>query len=85
MQLLDPVTREKLKFGTAEISPVVAKDQLETQYGGNIDFSVYDHESYWQGEDGIISLAYERKRAAFDKWKELGAKVGLSEWDFKLA
>ena len=48
-------------------------------WGGDVDFK-YDHAQYWPA---LVSITSERVSQDFARWRELGAKVGLSEWDFK--
>jgi len=82
MPFVDPVTREKIKF-----NPDVVKDgsvlpeQLMTIYGwgGSQEFE-YVHEKYWPT---LIALCEAERMAGLDRWRALGGKVGLSEWDIK--
>jgi len=78
---IDPVTREKLKF-----NPQIIKDGLFTPdmvmkewWGGDQDFE-YIHEQYWAALTGLCD---DRVKTWKKNWRELGAKVGVSEWDYK--
>ncbi|KAF8150003.1 CRAL/TRIO domain-containing protein [Crassisporium funariophilum] len=81
MPFVDPITREKIKF-----NPVVVKDGLFTSdmvmkqwWGGDHDFE-YDHEKYWTELNTLCDTRVETWKK---NWRDMGAKVGLSEWDYK--
>ena len=40
----------------------------------------YDHDKYWSQ---LMSLVNARKERMSSRWNELGASVGVSEWDMK--
>ena len=48
-------------------------------WGGNQEFE-YVHEKYWPT---LIALCEAERQARMDRWRALGGKVGLSEWDIK--
>lgn len=85
--LLDPVTRSKLNLpSTADLRAFAPEEQIETSFGGSVDFGLYDdttHAEYWMGSEGICALAEGRRKRAMDKWRALGGGVGKREWDFK--
>ncbi|PFH47957.1 hypothetical protein AMATHDRAFT_150905 [Amanita thiersii Skay4041] len=81
MPFVDPITREKVKF-----NPEVVKDGYFTpdmlmngSWEGSCNFE-YVHDNYWPA---LVMLCDERKKAWLAKWRELGAKVGIKEWDYK--
>jgi hypothetical protein len=82
MSFVDPVTREKIKFNPDLIKDgFVLPEQLMTAsgWGGSQEFE-YVHEKYWPT---LIALCEAESRARLDRWRVLGGKVGLSEWDIK--
>lgn len=81
---IDPVTREKLSFDknhSGDVDPA----QLDVQFGGQLKVkdTQYDHQEYWTGPKGVVTLARERQKRMMAKFRELGGSLGLSEWDFK--
>ena len=81
LPFVDPVTRDKHK-----VNPDVVKDGLFAEdqcmgdaWGGNQDFE-YVHDTYWKA---LVQKAEEARTKHIAKWKDLGAKVGISEWDYK--
>ena len=79
--LMDPVTREKLKF-----NPALIKDGhfdsdmlIDGSWGGSRTVE-YVHEKYWPA---LLKLTGERKEKQKQKWRELGGKIGVKEWDYK--
>jgi len=80
MPLLDPVTRSKIAInrdliGEGHFTP----DQLMKEWGGEREF-VWDCERYFNKMVEISGMMKERR---ITKWRELGGKVGLREWDYK--
>ncbi|KAF8071928.1 CRAL-TRIO domain-containing protein [Lyophyllum atratum] len=78
---IDPVSREKMKF-----NPQVVKDNIFTGdmvmaewWGGDRDFE-YCHDKYWPA---LVGMCESRRQNWLDKWKALGGKVGVKEWDYK--
>lgn len=81
MPFVDPVTREKIKF-----NPEVVKEGYFTPemlmsgtWEGECDFE-YEHEKYWPA---LVTLCEDRKRAWLQRWRALGATVGIEEWEYK--
>ncbi|KAH8117999.1 CRAL/TRIO domain-containing protein [Phellopilus nigrolimitatus] len=81
MPFVDPVTRAKVKFNPRVVDDgFFSKDQLMKEWwDGDRDF-VYDHAKYWPA---LVTMSDERRRRQLQRWRELGAKVGLKEWDMK--
>lgn len=82
MPFVDPVTREKIKFNPDVVKDgFVLPEQLMTAsgWGGSQEFE-YVHEKYWPT---LVALCEAERRARMDRWRALGGKVGLSEWDIK--
>lgn len=81
MPFVDPVTREKVKFNPEIVKDgLFAKDMVMSQWwGGDRDFE-YVHEKYWKE---LLGMCEERTRRWRTRWEELGAKVGISEWEYK--
>ncbi|KAJ2920529.1 hypothetical protein H1R20_g16568, partial [Candolleomyces eurysporus] len=81
LPFVDPITRNKLKFNQDVIADGLFKPDMimSGSWGGERDFE-YDHDKYWkallkQSEDNVTKWT--------KRWRELGAKVGISEWDYK--
>lgn len=78
--LIDPVTREKMKF-----NPNVTKDALFTpemvikDWGGEREI-VYEHEKYWPA---LVKLTSEIRQDQMERWRTLGGAIGIKEWDYK--
>jgi hypothetical protein len=80
--LIDPVTRNKMKFNPKPIEDgLFAADELFSDggWGGSRDF-VWDHEKYW---GPFVRMCDEIRAAQMARWRELGARVGCDEWDYK--
>ncbi|KAK7690593.1 hypothetical protein QCA50_005692 [Cerrena zonata] len=77
---VDPVTRPKMRF-----NPEIVKEGIFTQdacwkeFGGDVEF-VYEHDKYWPA---LVGLVNERKKKRMERWKALGGRVGLKEWDMR--
>jgi len=77
---VDPVTKTKVHFNPKVLDEqLMSPDMLIQQWGGNIEFE-YDHAQYWPE---LLRLVRERRGANMRRWRFLGAKVGVSEWDYK--
>ncbi|KAJ7593268.1 CRAL-TRIO domain-containing protein [Mycena floridula] len=77
---IDPVTRLKLKFNPEIVKEgIFAADNLMKEFGGEIDFS-YDHDKYWTA---LVSMTEERTHQYLERWRSLGGRVGLKEYDYK--
>ncbi|KAH8100892.1 CRAL TRIO domain-containing protein [Cristinia sonorae] len=80
MPFVDPITREKIRLNPDVLGEgLFEADQLKKQFGGDVEFE-YVHEKYWPE---LLRMAGEMREKAFEKWKAMGAKVGLKEWEFK--
>jgi hypothetical protein len=82
MPLVDPITREKVKFNPNVLDDgLVDADMLmsTSSWGGNVDFE-YEHEKYWPA---LMELCKSRREEQMARWKALGAKVGIDEWSIK--
>ena len=80
--LIDPVTRNKMKFNPKPVEDgLFEADELfkEGGWGGSRDF-VYDHERYW---GAFVRMCDEIREAQMARWRKLGARVGCDEWDYK--
>ena len=77
---IDPVTREKMRFNPQVVQEgLFTADQVWEDFGGDIKFD-YEHGKYWSD---FVEVAKQRRQAMMDRWRALGAKVGLREWDIK--
>jgi hypothetical protein len=79
---IDPVTREKLKF-----NPNCVKDGhfeadmlIKENWGGGRTVE-YVHEKFWPA---LLKLTGERREEYKEKWRKLGGKIGVKEWDYKV-
>ena len=77
---LDPVTRSKISINR----PIIAEgdfttDQLVKEWGGEREF-VWDYDRYM---NKLVEISSMMKEKRLNKWRELGGKVGLREWDYK--
>jgi len=79
---IDPVTRNKMKFDPKPVEDgLFAADELfkDGGWGGSREF-VWDHEKYW-GQ--LVRMCAEIRARQMARWRELGARVGCDEWDYK--
>lgn len=81
LPFVDPHTRQKIKF-----NPDIYKDgyftpdmAMKEWWGGGRDFE-YDHEKYWPS---LVEMCEERVKIWTQNWRGLGARVGISEWEYK--
>lgn len=73
--LLDPVTKEKLKFNE-DMKAYVPAEQLWAEFSdGGLAFE-YDHEVYWPA---LIKLCDERRAEQKQRWALGGGVIGESE------
>ncbi|KAG8794554.1 hypothetical protein FRC17_008280, partial [Serendipita sp. 399] len=82
LQFVDLVTRQKAVFNSRVVEEgLIEPDVLMNAHGwgGNVNFE-YDHARYWLS---MLNLAQERRSRRMERWRELGAKIGLDEWDLK--
>ncbi|KAI0701313.1 CRAL TRIO domain-containing protein [Cytidiella melzeri] len=78
--LIDPVTKNKMRFNPKPVEDgLFTADNVWKEFGGEIDFQ-YVHEEYWPH---FVKMTSERRETMLERWKALGGKVGLKEWDFK--
>jgi len=80
--LIDPVTRNKMKFNPKPVQDgLFTADELFRAggWGGSRDF-VYDHDKYW---GSFVRMCDEIREAQMARWRKLGARVGCDEWDYK--
>lgn len=75
---IDPMTREKLKFG-GDMRPHVPPEQLWNEFQGDLAFE-YDHETYWPA---FIKICKERYEQKYERWVKAGKLIGESEFYLK--
>lgn len=82
LPFVDPITRNKLKFNPSVFDDeLLTKDMAFTQHwGGECDF-VWDHEKYWPA---LVEMCESRRKEQMERWRTLGGKVGIKEWDVKV-
>ncbi|KAK5137304.1 hypothetical protein LTR08_000274 [Meristemomyces frigidus] len=72
--LIDPVTKEKMKFNE-DVRNYVPPEQLWNAYAGDLDF-VYEHQSYWPA----FAAETDRRRQAYrQRWETSGKRIGEYE------
>jgi hypothetical protein len=84
---IDPLTRTKMKFNPTVVGSgpdtaetfFVKEQVMKESWGGDIDFE-YKHDEYWPK---LVKMAEERHESWFNRWKELGGKIGIKEVDYK--
>lgn len=82
MPLVDPITREKVKFNPKVVEEGhISADQLmnEGGWGGDVHFE-YDHDKYWPA---LLEMSKKRRDEQLERWRALGGTVGLDEWSIK--
>ncbi|KLO17413.1 CRAL/TRIO domain-containing protein, partial [Schizopora paradoxa] len=81
MPFVDPITRNKVKFNPNVFEDgIMTKDQVMKEWwDGDREFE-WDHSKYWPA---LVKTCAERRAEQMGRWRDLGAKVGLSEWDMK--
>lgn len=80
--LIDPITREKLKFNPNCVGDgYFEKDMLIDKNWGGGRTVEYKHEKFWPA---WLKLTEERREGQKEKWRTLGGKIGIKEWDYKL-
>ncbi|GJE99914.1 CRAL/TRIO domain-containing protein [Phanerochaete sordida] len=78
--LIDPVTRDKMRFNPKTVQDgLFAAPAVWAAFGGAVDFR-YDHAAYWPH---LVALAAARRAAQMARWRELGGKVGVREWEIR--
>lgn len=81
LPFVDPITRAKIKFNPNVIQEgLLTPENLMTQWwGGERDFE-WDHEKYWPA---LMKMCFDRRKEQMERWKQLGGRVGVSEWEMK--
>ncbi|KAI0044925.1 CRAL/TRIO domain-containing protein [Auriscalpium vulgare] len=80
--LIDPVTREKMKFNPKAVEDgIFDADNLfqDSGWGGAREF-VWDHDKYWPA---FVQMCAEIREKQYEQWRKLGARIGTKEWDIK--
>ena len=72
--LIDPVTKEKMKFNE-DLRKWVPPQQLWKQNTGDLDF-VYEHGTYWPA---LQKECETRRKAYRERWESGGKKIGEYE------
>ncbi|KAG9248909.1 CRAL-TRIO domain-containing protein [Calycina marina] len=75
---IDPMTREKLKFG-GDMRSHVPPEQLWNEFQGDLVFE-YDHSLYWPA---LQKMCEERRLAKQERWVKAGKIIGESEFYLK--
>jgi hypothetical protein len=52
---------------------------MKEWWGGDREFE-WDHAKYWPA---LVTMCEERRKSQLERWRNLGAKVGISEWEIK--
>ncbi|PSR76401.1 CRAL-TRIO domain-containing protein [Coniella lustricola] len=73
--LLDPVTKEKLKFNE-DMKAYVPAEQLWTEFSDGALHFDYDHAQYWPALNAMCAEAREEQKA---RWVAGGSVIGESE------
>lgn len=81
MPFVDPITRQKVKFNPDVYQEGIftPENMMKQWWNGEQDFE-YEHEKYWPA---LNDLCESRIKVWKENWRELGANVGLSEWEYK--
>ncbi|KAF7796475.1 hypothetical protein EIP86_007652 [Pleurotus ostreatoroseus] len=78
--LIDPVTRDKMRFNPKAIQDgLFTSDNVWVEFGGDVTFE-YDHSKYWAD---FIETTTKRRQEMMERWRALGGRIGLREWDIK--
>ena len=79
---IDPVTREKLKFNPECVKEGhFESDMLIKENWGGDRTVEYVHEKFWPA---WLKLTEERREKHKERWRKLGGKIGVKEWDYKV-
>jgi len=77
---LDPVTRSKIAVNRQVLAEGdFTPDQVIKEWGGDREF-VWECDRYL---NKLVEISGRMKEKRLAKWRELGGKVGLREWDYK--
>ncbi len=81
MPFVDPITRDKVKFNPKVVEEGYFTPDMAMKgwWNGEQDFE-YVHEKYWPR---LVEMCEERAKEWMKSWRELGGKVGVSEWEYK--
>jgi hypothetical protein len=80
--LMDPVTREKLKFNPNCIKEGhFESDMLIKENWGGDRTVEYVHEKFWPA---LLTLTGEMREKHKERWRKLGGKIGVKEWEYKV-
>ncbi|KAG5645927.1 hypothetical protein DXG03_004716 [Asterophora parasitica] len=78
---IDPVSREKMKFNPEPVKDgLFTGDMLMSEWWGGDQNFEYIHEKYWPA---LVGSCEARRASWLEKWRALGGKVGLKEWEYK--
>ena len=77
----DPVTKEKLKFNPDCVKEGHFESNMliKENWGGDRTVE-YVHEKFWPA---WLELTGERREKQKERWRKLGGKIGVKEWDYK--
>jgi hypothetical protein len=74
------VTRTKTATNPRVVEDgLFSADQVMPSWGGTRELD-FQHARYWPT---LLKICEERERRWQARWRELGARVGVSEWDYK--
>jgi len=77
---LDPITRSKIAVNRKILAEGdFTPDQVIKEWGGERKF-VWECDRYL---NKLVEISGKMKEKRLAKWRELGGKVGLREWDYK--
>lgn len=81
LPFVDPITRNKIKFNPQVVQEGFYAPDMVTAagWGGSVDLD-YQHEKYWPS---LVSTCEQRREAWLAKWREMGATIGLKEFEYK--
>jgi len=79
---IDPVTREKLKFNPNCVKEGHFESNMliKGNWGGDRTVE-YVHEKFWPA---WLKMTGERRERHQERWRKLGGKIGVKEWDYKM-
>ena len=79
---IDPVTRAKLKFNPNCVKEGHFESNMlvKQNWGGGRTIE-YVHEKYWPA---LLKMTEERREKHKERWRKLGGKIGVKEWDYKV-
>ena len=79
---IDPTTREKLKFNPNCVKEGHFESNMlvKENWGGSRTIE-YVHEKFWPA---LLKLTGERREKYKERWRKLGGKIGVKEWDYKV-